>query len=241
MSILGCYRVTPLLIAFTAVIAFSGAADANQSQSPAGKPAQGEAPAPTASQPSQPQEGGASVPPATDGAGSATAPSDTETSVKPPPDYVIGSEDVLGVVFWRDQEMSGDVTVRPDGMITLPLIQDIKAAGLPPDALRAQIQKAASKYIQDPTVTVVVRQINSRKVFISGEVLRPGAYPLTGSMTVLQLLAVAGGLSEFADAKEIKVMRPGGQILEFNYKDVSQGKELEQNVQLKPGDTVIVP
>jgi polysaccharide biosynthesis/export protein len=121
------------------------------------------------------------------------------------------------VMFWRDQEMSGDVTVRPDGMITLPLLRDIRAAGLTPDVLRSQIQQAAGKYIADPNVTVVVRQINSRKVFITGQVARPGPYPMPTPMTVMQLIAVAGGLLEFA------------------------GKNLDQNITLRPGDTVVVP
>lgn len=161
-----------------------------------------------------------------------------------PIDYVIGPEDVLGVVFWRDQDMTGDVTVRPDGMVTLPLLGDIAAAGLTPDALREQIQKAAGKYVQDPSVTVVVRQIHSRKVFITGEVKTPGGYPLVGPRTVMQLIALAGGLNEWADAKNITVARTEQgrqQSFKFNYKEVAHGKRLEQNILLKPGDTVIVP
>jgi polysaccharide export outer membrane protein len=177
--------------------------------------------------------------------GNATAPDKVAgPAAMLPADYVIGPEDVLGIVFWRDQDMTGDVTVRPDGMVTLPLLGDMPAAGMTPDALRAQIQTAAAKYVQDPSVTVVVRQIHSRKVFITGEVKTPGAYPLTGPRTVMQLIALAGGLNEFADAKGITVMRnQGGQTesFKFNYKDVARGKNLEQNIVLKPGDTVVVP
>ncbi len=165
-------------------------------------------------------------------------------SVATEPGFTIGSDDVLGINFWRDQEMSGDVTVRPDGMITLPLIRDIKAAGLTPDQLADRIQEAAREFIADASVTVVVRQLNSRRVFITGEVTRPGAYALTSAMTVMQLIAVAGGLTEFAESKDISVMRvEGGQAktLPFNYKDVARGKKKEQNVLLKPGDTVVVP
>jgi polysaccharide export outer membrane protein len=161
-----------------------------------------------------------------------------------PEGYIIGPEDVLGVVFWRDQEMSGDVPVRPDGMITLPLVGDIKAAGLTPEALKAQVEKAASRLITDPTVTVAVRQINSRKVFITGQVATPGAYPLTGPRTVLQLIALAGGLLEYADSNNITTLRTvnGKQVsYKFRYKDVSRGKSLEQNIELLPGDTVVVP
>jgi len=165
-------------------------------------------------------------------------------SAVPPPGYVIGPEDVLGILFWRDQEMSGDVTVRPDGMITLPLMGDMKAAGLTPDALKQQIQQAAAKYINDANVTIVVRQINSRKVFITGQVTTPGAYPLTGPRTVMQLIALAGGLTEYADAKNISIMREEQgrtRSFKFNYKDVSKGRNLQQNIVLQPGDTVVVP
>lgn len=166
------------------------------------------------------------------------------TGLPLPSDYTIGPDDVLGVVFWRDADMTGDVTVRPDGNITLPLIRDVRAAGLTPDALREVIQKAASKFINDPNVTVVVRQINSRNAFITGEVARPGPYPISGQLTVLQLIAIAGGLTEFADAKQITIWRKHGdktETLKFNYKDVSRGKNLEQNIVLRPGDTVVVP
>ena len=164
----------------------------------------------------------------------------TSTGIATPTDYVIGPDDVLGVVFWRDAEMSGDVVVRPDGMITLPLLQDIKAAGLRPDELRTKIVEAAAKLIEDPNVSVTVRQINSRNVFIVGQVVRPGGYPVSGQMTVLQLIAIAGGLTEFADGKAV-VTRPGAsKPFEFNYNDVSKGKKLEQNIVLKPGDTVMV-
>jgi polysaccharide export outer membrane protein len=151
---------------------------------------------------------------------------------------------VLGILFWRDQEMSGDVTVRPDGMITLPLIRDVKAAGLTPDQLADRIQEAAHEFITDAAVTVVVRQMNSRKVFITGEVARPGSYPLASSTTVMQLIAIAGGLTEFADARSISIMRiENGQsrTFPFDYRDVAKGKKRGQNLVLKPGDTVVVP
>jgi polysaccharide export outer membrane protein len=161
-----------------------------------------------------------------------------------PDDYVIGAEDVLGVLFWREAELSGDVTVRPDGMITLPLIGDMSATGLKPEALADQVQEAASRLLTEPNVTVVVREINSRKVFITGEVGKPGAYPLTGPRTVMQLIALAGGVNEYADASNITVMRMVGtqqRSYKFNYKDVAKGKGLQQNILLQPGDTVVVP
>ena len=161
-----------------------------------------------------------------------------------PPGYVIGPEDVLTVLFWRDKEMSTDVAVRPDGMISLLLLNEVKAAGLTPDELRETITKAASKYIEDPTVSVVVKQINSRKVYVTGMVGKQGALPLGGPTTVLQMLSLAGGVQEFADSKNILILREenGKQIVfKFNYKDVRRGKNLAQNIELKPGDTIIVP
>lgn len=158
--------------------------------------------------------------------------------------FTIGPEDVLGVVVWREADVSGDVTVRPDGMITLPLIRDVKAAGLTPQQLADRVQTALREFITDASVTVVVRQMNSRRVFITGEVAKPGAYPLVSTMTVMQLIAVAGGLNEFAEGKSISVMRnEGGQTktFPFDYKNVANGKKPGQNIVLKPGDTVVVP
>ncbi|NUR56061.1 MAG: hypothetical protein HOQ29_16570 [Acidobacteria bacterium] len=161
-----------------------------------------------------------------------------------PPGYVIGPEDVLTILFWRDKDMSGDVVVRPDGKISTPLLNDVQAAGLSPDELRVRINEEASRYIEDPNATVVVKQINSRKVFITGEVEKPGAYVLTGPMTVLQLIANAGGFKEYAKRGDIVIMRTesGRQIqLKFDYSAVVAGRKLQQNVELKPGDTVVVP
>lgn len=159
-------------------------------------------------------------------------------------DYLIGPEDVLGIVFWREPEMSGDVTVRPDGRITIPVIGEIQAAGKRPEELQGEIVTAARKYISSVNVVVMVRTINSRKVFITGRVTTPGTYPLMGALTVMQAIALAGGLTEFANPKNITILRTeNGQsrTLTFNYQDVARGKSLEQNVQLKPGDTVVVP
>jgi polysaccharide biosynthesis/export protein len=163
---------------------------------------------------------------------------------QPPADYVIGAEDILGIIVWKNTEMTGDVIVRPDGKITLPLVGDLQAVGLTPAALTNVITKAAMKYYEGVNVTVVIRQINSRKAFITGEVRTPGPYPLTGPRTVMQLIALAGGLTEYADSKNITVMRAENgktKIFKFNYKDVSQGKSVSQNIHLNPGDTVVVP
>jgi polysaccharide biosynthesis/export protein len=166
------------------------------------------------------------------------------SAVDVPPEYVVGPSDVLGINFWRDTDMTGDVTVRPDGRITLPLLGDIEALGLTPEQLKDRITKAASKLIDDPSVTVIVRAINSRRVFITGQVTTPGAYPLTGPLTVVQVIALAGGLTEYADKKNIMITRTeNGQprAFRFNYSDVSKGRNLKQNIVLKPGDTVVVP
>jgi polysaccharide export outer membrane protein len=161
-----------------------------------------------------------------------------------PKGFVIGPEDILAIHFWRDQEMSGDVTVRPDGMITLPLVGDVRAAGLSPELLKTEIERVTSRLITEPNVTVAVKEINSRKAFITGQVTTPGPYPLTSPRTVMQLIALAGGLLEYADKDNIVVLRTvNGKPLSyrFRYSDVSRGRGLEQNIELQPGDTVVVP
>lgn len=160
-----------------------------------------------------------------------------------PSDYVIGPGDVLSVRFWRDTDMSSDVTVRPDGKITLPLLNELQASSFTPEQLRVNISNAASKLMQDPNVQVIVKEVNSRKVFITGAVAKPSFYPIVGAMSVLQLIATAGGLSDFADSKHITIVRVenGKQVsYPFNYDDVSRGRNLKQNIDLKPGDTVLV-
>ncbi len=161
-----------------------------------------------------------------------------------PPDYVFGPRDVLGVVFWREPDLSTDVVVRPDGMITLPLLNDVQAAGLKPTDLRDILNKAAEAFVEHPEATVVVKEINSRKVFITGQVARPGAYDLPGPTTVVQLIAMAGGLNEFADDRRIAILRiERGYAMSyaFNYREVARRINLRQNIPLLPGDTVIVP
>jgi polysaccharide export outer membrane protein len=143
----------------------------------------------------------------------ATRPAVTPATASPDAAFIIGPDDVLGILFWRDQEMSSDTVVRPDGMITLPLIRDIKAAGLTPTQLADRIQDAAREYISDASVTVVVRQMNSRTVYITGEVAHPGGYHLTSSMTVMQLIAVSGGVTEFGRSDAVyRVEVQSGQV-----------------------------
>jgi len=161
-----------------------------------------------------------------------------------PDDYVIGPEDVLSVVFWRDKDMSADVTVRPDGKISLPLLNDVQAAGLTPIQLRDRLVEVSKQFFEDPSVSVVVKNMNSRKVFVTGQVTRPGPYALVAPTTVLQLISIAGGLGDYAKSEKISIVRnEGGKqtSFKFNYKEVINSRRLDQNIELKPGDTVVVP
>jgi polysaccharide export outer membrane protein len=159
-----------------------------------------------------------------------------------PPEYVIGLDDVLTIAFWQDQAPV-DVVVRPDGKISVPLLNDVKAAGFTPEQLGAVLEEAAARFITEPNVTVMVKEVRSRKVFVLGEIGTPGMIPLVGDMTVLQLIAVSGGLLEFADKKNIVIIRAEDgqeQRLKFNYNDVINGKNVQQNIFLQPGDTIVV-
>lgn len=173
-------------------------------------------------------------------------PAVTTSAVSAPaaPAYVIGTDDVLSISFWREKDLAADVTVRPDGKVTLPLLNDVQAAGRTPEQLRDAIREVADAYLENPTPTVIVKEIKSRRVFITGQVEKPGLYPLNAEMTVLQLIAMAGGLKEFADGSNISVMRSeAGRVtaIPFNYRDVLKRRHLEQNIDLRPGDTVVVP
>jgi polysaccharide biosynthesis/export protein len=158
--------------------------------------------------------------------------------------YVIGPEDVLHVNVWKEPDVSGSVPVRPDGKISLPLLNDVQAAGMTPMQLTTDLTEKLKKFISDPRVTVTVATINSRKVYVLGEVARPGAVPLAPEMTVLQALTSAGGPTPYAKASKMYILRTqnGAQNkLAFNYKEVVKGKNTEQNIPLHPGDTVVVP
>ena len=158
--------------------------------------------------------------------------------------YLIGPLDVINIIVWRNPDLSMNVAVRPDGKISMPLLKDVAVAGYTPEQLTEVLVKSASKYVSQPNATVIVKSINSRKVFVIGQVGKPGSYPLVRDMTVLQLIADAGDVLEYAKAKDIVVVRKEGtreQRFKFNYRDVLKGKHAEQNILLKPGDTVIVP
>jgi polysaccharide biosynthesis/export protein len=160
------------------------------------------------------------------------------------PNYIIGPQDVLDINVWKENELTRSVPVRPDGRISLPLLNDVQAAGLTPTQLATEITKSLEKFITQPQVTVIVTQINSQRVYILGEATRPGAYPLLPGMTVLQALSSAGGFTPFASLKKIYVLRTEGGKQEkfpFNYKAVVSGKDDEENIVLKAGDQIVVP
>jgi polysaccharide export outer membrane protein len=158
-------------------------------------------------------------------------------------DYIIGADDALHISVWKETDLTETVPVRPDGKISMPLIGDVPAAGMTPKQLQDSITEKLKKYIADPRVTVVVNAMNSRRVFVTGEVVHTGAVVLLPNMTVLQALSSAG-FTQFANLKAIYVLRMenGKQVkYPFNYRDVVKGKHTEQNIPLKRGDTVVVP
>ena len=158
-------------------------------------------------------------------------------------DYVIGADDILRISVWKEPDLSETLPVRPDGKISMPLLNDIPAAGLSPLQLKDSITEKLKKYIADPRVTVVVTAMNSRRIFVSGEVVHSGPMPLLPHMTMLQALSQAG-FTQFANLKGIYLLRTENgkqEKLPFNYKEVIKGNHPEQNIVLKPGDTVVVP
>lgn len=158
--------------------------------------------------------------------------------------YQMGPEDLIQVLVWKNEALTKTVSVRPDGWISLPLVGDIKAAGLTPMQLKATIVEKMKEFVADPNVTVIVEDIRSFKVFIVGEVARPGAYNLKSETTLMQALAIAGGLTQFASRTKITILRKeGGKEtgIKFNYNEVASGSDVSKNLQLRPGDTIIVP
>lgn len=159
------------------------------------------------------------------------------------PDYVIGPDDLLKISVWKETDLTNTLPVRPDGKISMPLLDDVQAAGLTPMQLANSLTEKLKKFIADPRVTVVVTQMNSQKIYVLGEVTHTGAMALTPSMTVLQAIASAG-FTQFANTKGIYILRTDGgkqQKFPFNYKQVVKGEDMSQNIQLRPGDTIVVP
>lgn len=193
---------------------------------------------PTPREQSQPSQTPANTAP-TPGANSAVRAVVLPVAVDPYK-YIIGAEDVLHVLVWREPDLTGDKVVRPDGKISLPLIGEVQASGITPDQLGKDITTALTKLINSPEVTVSLLAVNSKKYFIDGEVNKPGEYKLVTPTTILEALSICGGFREFAKTGKIRVLR-GTSSLKFNYKEVSHGKKMEQNVLLENGDHIIVP
>lgn len=174
----------------------------------------------------------------------ATGATASKPAVLVPPEYVVGESDVLHVNVWKEPEVTQTVIVRTDGNISLPLINDVHVAGQTPLQIQTAIADKLKAYLTNPQVTVTVTDIRSKRAFITGEVARPGGYPLNTETNVLQLIAQAGGLTPFAKRDSITVLRyeKGKEIrLPFKYSQVVHGKKAEQNVSLHAGDTVVVP
>jgi polysaccharide export outer membrane protein len=165
--------------------------------------------------------------------GSVAAPVD-------PDKYQIGPEDVLFIRVWREPDFTLPVAVRPDGKITMPLIGEVRAAGQSPLQLTASLKQLLTRYLNNPDVNVFVTEVRSKKFYIDGEMNRPGWFALVTPTTVLEALSRGGGFREFANTKRIRVLR-GGDVLHFNYKDVTKGKHMEQNIAVENGDHIIVP
>jgi len=157
--------------------------------------------------------------------------------------YQIGPEDVLDISVWKNPELSRTVPVRPDGKVSLPLVNDIQAAGLSPIDLRDQITAKLSEYIPAPEVSVIVREVHSRKVTVAGAVKLPGRYELKSAMTVLEVIALAQGLTDFASKDRIVILRQNGSKTEripFNYRKINESAQ-QDNFLIRPGDIVFVP
>ena len=159
-------------------------------------------------------------------------------------EYLIGPADLLQIFVWKEPELSRDVTVRLDGKITVPLLGDVEAAGRTPQQLGEELAKSLAKFLETPRVTVGISQANSTRFYVVGLVGKPGDFPLTGRTTVLQGLALAGGFREFAKTDSILIIRQdrnGQVVIPVNYKKLEDGKDISQNITLRPGDTLIVP
>jgi len=173
------------------------------------------------------------------------AAASTDSTTSQAASYVVGEADVLRVNVWKQPELSqANVRVRPDGMVSLPLIGDVKVSGMTPVQIEARLVAGLKSYVNEPRVTVAVIEVASKMVYVTGEIARPGAYPLVGPVDILQLIAKAGGVTPYAHRKSMFVLRQvegSKQKLSVNYNQIIRGKSPEQNINLQPGDTVVVP
>ncbi len=161
------------------------------------------------------------------------------------PSYLLGPEDVLKVAVWKDEQLTQEMVVRPDGMITFPLIGEVVAAGRTAEDVRLDVTKRLMKYLPTPNVTVTVLKVQSYRIYVLGRVLKPGEYQAGHDTDVLQALSMAGGLTPYAAENDIKIIRrrqgSDEQVFPFRYGDARKGKELHQNIVLQRGDVVMVP
>lgn len=155
--------------------------------------------------------------------------------------YRIGLGDVLRITVWKEPDLTGEVTVRPDGIVSLPLVGDVPAGGRVPGELAGTLAAEFGKFVENPRVTVSVSQATSARVYVVGQMMRPGEFPLAGRLTVLKALALAGGFKDFAKSESIVIVREDQTVIPFNYKRVADGKDVSQNVLLAAGDTIVVP
>lgn len=227
-----------------------------QDKEPADKPAQVAAPAPATQASPAPTPSAATPPAATPPVATPPAPTPPAATTAPPAlaapataagtaadSYVIGPSDMLTVTVWKETALSGSLLVRPDGMISLPLLGDVQASGMTPLQLADQIATKLKKYVQDPNVSVVISQVHSKIVYLLGEIGKRGPIEMTPGMTLLEAIASAGGLTDYANAKKIYILRDEAgkhQKIPVRYKEALKGAS-ELNLVLKPGDTIVVP
>ena len=179
-------------------------------------------------------------------AANSSANSDVASSAKPHDEkFIIGNDDLLAISVWKEPDLTKSVPVRSDGKISLPLVGEMQAAGRTPLQLELEITEKLKGFITSPEVNVIVQQVNSRKYNVVGEVAKPGSYPLTTTITIMDAIATAGGLRDFAKKTGVYVLRksPDGHEnrLKFNYKDFIKGKDSGQNIKIEPNDTIVVP
>jgi polysaccharide export outer membrane protein len=169
------------------------------------------------------------------------APAAAVAPTSPAGTYAIGPADVLRIAVWKEPDLNVETTVRTDGMVSFPLLGDVKAGGVTPDALATTLGKRLERFVEAPKVTVSVLQANSARFYVLGQVAKPGEFPLGSRSTVLQALALAGGFKEFAKPESIVIVREDQTVVPVNYKRIAEGKDVSQNVVLQRGDTIVVP
>ena len=210
-------------LAVTTAIALAGCLIAGGQTQPAAPKPNEKTPSPAAPSPTGPEK----------------TPEGSAAAVDPNK-YLIGPEDIIFIRVWREPDFTLPAAVRPDGKITMPLIGDVQAGDQTPTQLTKTLTELLGKYLNNPDVNVIVTDVRSKKYYIDGEVIKAGSYLLVTPTTVLEALSIAGGFRDFANSKKIRILRKGN-ILHFNYKEVSSGKKLEQNILVESGDHIIVP